>query len=526
MDFLRSLYEQVKSFWQGLSPGRRVGLPLTVAAVVGFLVYATLALNQPKYAPLFTGLSPEDAGAITAKLKEANIPYRLAENGAAILVPQERVYETRINMASQGLPKGGVVGFELFNETKLGTTDFERKLKYNWALQGELTRTIREMNEVEDARVHIVLPDRSLFVEEDREPTASVLLKLKPGGRLSEGQIYGIANLIAGSVEGLKPENVTILDSTGNILSDNLAAASLGGGISGRGIMAQLELKREIERELQRQLQTMLEPLFGFGKVVARVNAELDFDYKEQSRENFIPVNTDAGTGILRSRQTRTETYQGSGDAGGVPGVSGNIPGYQAFAGGGSSSYEKNEATENYEVNRVQEKLIFAPGQIKRLSVAVWVDGALNQAQLARVRQAVASAVGFSDQRGDQLFIDSMKFEAQGLERPPAVEKPVSVNWAWVAAAAVAALALGTGVAMVAKRRKAAVAAEEEKEQGLDVLIAEKQREIQPLEAEALDVSPEEQERINREKQVRKFADEKPEEFASLLKTWLAEDER
>ncbi|HHW15641.1 MAG TPA: flagellar M-ring protein FliF [Firmicutes bacterium] len=527
MEFLKSLYEQAKAFWKGLSPGRRVALPVVVAAALGLVTYAAVTLNQPKYAPLFTGLQPEDAGAITAKLKESGVPYRLAENGSAILVPQDRVYETRIDMASQGLPKGGVVGFELFNETKLGTTDFERRLKYNWALQGELTRTIREMTEVEDARVHIVLPERSLFVSEDRPPTASVLLKLRPGRRLTEGQIYGIANLIAGSVEGLKPENVTILDSSGNVLSDLLDTSSPVGGAAGRGILAQLQVKRETERELQRELQTMLEPLFGFGKVVARVNAELNFDYKEQNSENYTPVNADTGLGILRSRQTHDESYQGSGGPGGVPGVSSNVPGYQAYAGGGTSQYQKTEATENYEVNRVQEKLIVAPGQIKRLSVAVWVDGQLTQAQLASVRQAVASAVGFNQQRGDQLFIDSMKFGQQELGGPPA-EAPARAGrfaWAW-AVALLAAAAVGTVAFVVARRKRAAAQeAEQWKGRALDVLLAEKQPEAEPQETAALEVSSEEQERVNRERQLRKYADDKPEEFANLLKTWLTEDE-
>lgn len=523
MDFFRSLSEQAKTFWQGLSPGRRVGLPLVVLVLLGFVVYAAVVLNQPKYVPLFTGLSAEDAGQITARLKEANIAYRLADGGASILVPQEQVYETRLSLATEGLPKGGVVGFEMLNETKLGTTDFERKLRYNWALQGELTRTIREMSEVEDARVHIVLPERSLFVAEDREPTASVLLKLRPGRRLGDGQIYGIANLIAGSVEGLKPENVTILDSSGNILSDILATAPSGGGVSGRGIMAQLQVKRETEKELQRELQTMLEPLFGFGKVVARVNAELNFDYKEQSSENYAPVNVDAGTGIIRSRQNRTESYQGTGGVGGVPGVSGNIPDYQALEGGGSSQYQKSETTENYELNRVEEKLIVAPGQIKRLSVAVWVDGELSQQQLASVRQAVASAVGFNEQRGDQLFIDSMKFENKDLSEQPEEAVTPAFNWGWAALAA--AIVLGAGVVMMT-RRAGRQESDARRGQALDVLIAEKQRELQPLANEPLEISPEEQERLNREKQVRQFADEKPEEFAGLLKSWLADDER
>ncbi|MGE5507104.1 MAG: flagellar basal-body MS-ring/collar protein FliF [Chitinophagales bacterium] len=526
MDLLRNLLDQIKAFWQGLTPGRRVALPLVIALSVGLLVYGVAVLGQPKYVPLFTGVSDEDAGAIIAKLKESNIPYRLAEGGAAILVPQAQVYETRLNLASQGLPKGGVVGFELFNDTKLGTTDFERKLKYNWALQGELTRTIREMSEVEDARVHIVMPERSLFIEEERQPTASVLLRLKPGRHLTSEQIYGIANLLAGSVEGLKPENVTILDSAGNVLSEALAGATLPGGVSGRGVLAQLQIKRETEKQLQQSLQTMLEPLFGFGKVVARVNVELNFDYRESNTENYTPVNAQTGTGVLRSRETSTENYQGTGGAGGVPGVSSNIPGYQATESSGNAQYQKEQSTENYEVSRAQEKTVVAPGQIKRLSVAVWVDGKLSQAQQASVRQAVASAVGFSEERGDQLFIDSMKFENQLSEGAPA-SKPAPAGLAqWWPLLAVLGLGLGAGVAfMLGRRRKVTREVEERKGQALDVLISEKQEEIVPDLPKAT-LTPEEQEREIREQQVKKIATEHPEDFAGLIRTWIADDQR
>lgn len=526
MDLLRNLIDQLRAFWQGLSPGRRVALPLVIALSAGLLVYGVAFLGQPKYVPLFTGLSNEDAGAIVTQLKEGSVPYRLAEGGTAVLVPEPQVYETRLNLASQGLPKGGVVGFELFNDTKLGTTDFERKLKYNWALQGELTRTILEMSEVDDARVHIVLPERSLFIEEERQPTASVLLRLKPGRHLTSEQIYGIANLLAGSVEGLKAENVTILDSAGNVLSEALAGASLPGGISGRTIMAQLQVKRETEKELQRSLQTMLEPLFGFGKVVARVSVELNFDYRESNSENYTPANPETGTGVLRSRETTSESYQGSGGPGGVPGVSSNIPGYQATESAGNSQYEKAQSTENYEISRAQEKTVVAPGQVKRLSVAVWVDGKLNEAQRASVRQAVASAVGFSEERGDQLFIDSMKFENQLSESAPQSEPaPVGLAQYWPLLA-VLGLGLGVGVAfMVGRRRKATQAAAERKGQALDVLISEKQAEVS-LDLPKAELTPEEREREAREQQVKHIASEHPEDFAGLIRTWIADDQR
>ncbi|MDI3280891.1 MAG: flagellar basal-body MS-ring/collar protein FliF, partial [Bacillota bacterium] len=309
-EWLRRVRAQAEEFWKSLSPSRRTMLIAGVAALVGTLVLIGSLSSRPHFVPLFTRLEPQDAGLIVAKLKEAGIPYKLEANGTAILVPEEHVYETRLSMASQGLPRGGVFGFELFNETQLGTTDFERRLKYNWALQGELTRTIRNLSEVEDARVHIVLPERSLFVQEEKEPTASVLLKLKPYAQLTEEQIRGIAHLLAGSVEGLKPENVTILDSSGNILSEFLADEVKDrqpGSFSDRKLAAQMQARRDLERELSRSVQTMLERVFGPGRVVARVSAELNFDYEESNSELFTPVTGESG--ILRSQQEETERY-------------------------------------------------------------------------------------------------------------------------------------------------------------------------------------------------------------------------
>lgn len=518
---LKQVLGQLSAFWQGLTPSRKILLPVAVAIIVSALAFGVATVQRPSYAPLFTKLSPEDAGEIVAKLKEGNIPYKLAEDGTAVLVPQENVYETRISMASQGLPKGGVVGFELFNETKLGTTDFERKLKYNWALQGELTRTIREMSEVEDARVHIVMPERSLFVDEERDSTASVLLKLRPGARLNDGQIYGIANLISGSVEGLKPENVTILDSSGNVLSDVIQSTT-GTGISGRGVMAQLQVKRETEKEMEKSVLTMLERIFGLGKVVARVNADLNFDLKEQTAENYSPVLSDTGQGILRSEQTSTEKYQGTGSSGpgGQPGVGSNIPTYQAVDGGGSSQYEKNNATRNYEINKVQEHLVVAPGQVKKLSVAVWVDGSLGQQQLAKVRQAVASAVGFSEERGDQLFIDSMKFENKDFAENTEAKKSLADQWGAILPIAGVVLALLIGGVFVMARRKTK---EQAKGQALDVLIAEKH--VESMDTPLLETIKEDTERAKLEREVTNYAKEKPEEFAALIRTWLSEDE-
>lgn len=519
-----------KSTWQKFTPTTRLLVGFGAAALLGTVIILSLTSSKVNYVPLYTGLSASDAGEVIGKLKEAGIPYRLEAGGSAILVPEANVYETRIRLASEGVPRNGVVGFELFNNTNLGSTDFERKLKYNWALQGELTRTIREMSEVEDARVHIVLPEPSLFVSEKREPTASVLLKLRPNASLSEEQVRGIAHLVAGSVEGLKAENVTILDQDGNVLSDLIAGSGSGGfGAVGGDAAARLALERKAEQDLERSVQSMLERVFGWGRVVARVNAQYDFDYQEASEEQFTPVTGE--TGILRSEQQTEETYQGTGAPGaaGVPGVTSNVPGYQTQqpGGAGSSTYSRTDATRNYEVNKKSVRSVTAPGRLQRLSVAVWVDGQLTPQQRQSVEAAVASAVGFNQARGDQITVESMKFEkppelqfpSQGPEKAPGAGLPV---WAWIAIATAV-----LGAALVALRRRGLNKAEPTPGAGVDLLVgaAEVPKAVRGEEEVPLPI-PSNGDAQLVEKSIERLAKERPEQVAKLLRTWLTEEER
>ncbi|MBO8126743.1 MAG: flagellar M-ring protein FliF, partial [Firmicutes bacterium] len=423
-EWVKKISPKAAELWEKLSPGRRMAFLAGVALLIGSLILITSIVQKGNFSPLFTDLDSRDAGEIIEALKEDKIPYRLTDGGSTILVPEDLVYETRLKLASAGMPRGGTVGFELFNQSSLGTTDFERKLKYNWALQGELTRTIREMREVEDARVHIVLPEKSLFIEEETPATASVLLKLRPYARLSKGQVRGIANLVAYAVEGLKPENVTILDTNGNILSDSVRFDPEV-PVSGDLIAAQFELKERTEEQLEKSVKTMLDRVFGFGKAVVRVNADLNFEYKESEAERYLPVVDD--TGLLRSEQEYIEEYTGApSGAIGVPGITSNIPTYETTDSGESSQYTKKDVTRNYELNRVNERVVTPPGSINRLTVAVWLDGELSSEQLDQVRAAVQSAVGFSADRGDQVTIETMNFE-----EPEALqfeEEPVPAN--------------------------------------------------------------------------------------------------
>ena len=509
--WFKKLSPKAAELWGKLSPGRRITFLAGVALLIGTLVLVASTVRTTNYLPLFTEMNPVDAGEILQILKDDKVPYQLTESGTAILVPSNVVYETRIKLATAGLPRGGTVGFELFNQNSLGTTDFERKLKYNWALQGELTRTIREMREVEDARVHIVLPERSLFVSEENQPTASVLLRLKPYIQLTEGQIKGIANLVAYSVEGMKPENVTILDSNSNILSESLNF-NHGIPLSGDAITTQLKIKEATEKRLEDQVKTMLERVFGLGKVVTRVNAELNFAYKESLAETFAPVVDEAG--VVRSEQEYTENYTGGGGGApiGVPGIDSNIPSYQAVdPERDTTQYAKRDLTRNYEVNKINEKVISPPGSIQRLTVAVWLDGQLPPEQLAQVRSAVESAVGYSAGRGDKITIESMAFERIKLadfDEVPGESKDQLVQyWPYFVVLLIAILG---GVVVLLRRRS-----EQRGEPGLDMLIDQ----IEGEDTESLSESRQLEERL------REFSRQKPQEAAKLLRTWLMEDE-
>lgn len=365
------------------------------------------------YVPLFTQLEPGDAGEVVAQLDEMKISYVLAEQGSAILVPGEDVYKTRLELAREGLPKGSVIGFEIFDKTALGTTDFVRRVQYIRGLQGELTRTIMQIDGVQQASVHIVLPEPSLYTQQEKPATAAVLLKLRAGTALGQSQIRGMVHLISRSVEGLLTDNITVIDDTGRILSNGIASEA--GALGGMNLtMSQMEMQTAFQKELEQKVQSMLEQVLGPGNVVARVNTELNFDQKTVSRRFFEPID---GEGVLRSIQELKETFAGTGSppntASGTPG----IPGYAA-ADSGNSEYSRSEKVMNYEISETTENMIVAPGSIRRLSVAVM----LNREQLTVQEQkvienAVASTIGVDLGRSDQITVAAFPFDTTLVQR-------------------------------------------------------------------------------------------------------------
>ena len=422
---MSQIFEQLKRMWASLSAGRKVAFMVSILFCVGLVVFLTLWAGRIQYRPLFSNLGADDASAILTYLKGQKIPYRLSASGTTISVPVEKVYETRLNLASKGIPQGGGVGFEIFDHAKLGVTEFVQKINYVRALQGELSRTVNQLSEVAHSRIHISLPAKSLFVEQQRPAKASVVLKLNPGKHLSSGEVQGITHLVASSVEGLKPDNVTVVDQDGHILSGTQRENRLEVASSDNQ-----GLQTGMEKRLEKKIQSILERVVGPGKVVARVSAKIDFTSSQETEETFNPKS------VVRSEQHSEEKSTSANVASGVPGAGSNIPGQMASAkktGGKSNQFKKTSDTINYEISKVVRKKVLPPGAIKTLSVAVLLDGTYKikknkegktvkayvprtAEEMKKIENIVKGAVGFNAERGDKVNVVNIPFETMKEE--------------------------------------------------------------------------------------------------------------
>lgn len=396
-----------------------VSLALTV------LIITFAWMQKIDYQPLYTNLSEEDAGLIVQRLKEMKIPYRTS--GGGIMVPADKVYELRLQLATQGLPQGGGVGFEVFDKTNFAMTDFVQKLNYRRALQGELARTIRALSEIEQCRVHISVPERSLFAREEDRPKASILVKLKQGRRLSESQVQGIVHLVASSVEGLDAKDVTVVDSRGELLT------SPGSDILGLS-NSQIEFQRDYERELEAKISSLVEPVVGKGKARVKVVASLDFTRVEKTEEKYDPDSQ-----VIRSEQRIVEKSL-SGSSGGVPGVGSNLPNRSpSLSSSIKGQSEKKNETINYEISKIISHTVNNPFEIKRLSAVVLVDGLYtvqkdtkeknytprSEEDLKKIEEMVKRAIGFNQERGDDVKVVNMPFESVQEEELPPPKKEI-----------------------------------------------------------------------------------------------------
>ncbi|OGP73830.1 MAG: flagellar M-ring protein FliF [Deltaproteobacteria bacterium RBG_13_58_19] len=439
MDFLRNMMENLRGRYQALPTVQR----LLLLTVIGAGLFAVILLGvlgrSADYGVLFTNLPQDDAGAIVAKLKNKKVAYRLEADGTTIMVPRAEVYEMRLLMASEGIPRGGGVGFELFDRQNLGATEFVQRLNYQRALQGELARTISGIPEISEARVHIVTPKETLFLEDQKQATASVAVKMRSGRTLSRTQVDGIVHLVASAVPGLHANQITVLDLNGKILSKPVDANTPEGLSNG-----QMTLQRQVEESLERKVQSMLDQIVGAKKSFVRVAADLDFQKIDVREETFTPNKE-----LVRSEQKSTERSTRGGEGSGNPesrfelskgtiaapapgkGPPPLTPPTTPKAAGGGQETERQTELRNYEINRVLRQVVDQPGKIKRISLAVVVDGtykgkgnvyaARSPEELKQLSNLAKKAVGFSVDRGDQLEISSAPLASQLPEGAVAV---------------------------------------------------------------------------------------------------------
>ncbi len=418
------IFSQIVDRYMKLPLAQKIAAPVLLAFCVWSVVYASKVATAPEYSVLYSDLSTTDAGAVVQRLKELKIGYRLEGNTISVSPPSQ-VHELRLSLASEGLPKTGSVGYELFDGTNFATTTLGEIVKKQRALQGELERTIMSLDAVVAARVHISQPEKTIFAKQAQDPGASVLLKLKPGSELDKKQIKGITNFVASGVEGLKPENVTIIDEFGNLLSARPEEGDDFGADATR-----LQYIREIERGYVQRIESMLAKVLGPGKVVARVTADLDFSSSEREEESYDP-----GSRVIRSERS-IEEGSGSEQRGGVPGVVSNLsndPRAMEQQEGVTEQNSRRENVKNFEISRAVTRSAQARGKLIRLSAAVLVDGkaaevpeldaegkptgkvsksyeALAPEVISQVEGIVKSAVGFDSTRGDVVTVENVPF--------------------------------------------------------------------------------------------------------------------
>ncbi|GGI16360.1 flagellar basal-body MS-ring/collar protein FliF [Oxalicibacterium faecigallinarum] len=448
--------------------GRRIMLMVGAAAVIAVMAGLVMWSQKPDYRVLFSNFSDRDGGAIVASLQQANVPYKFAEGGSAILVPADRVHDLRLKLAAEGLPKGGNVGFELMENQKLGISQFLEQVNFQRALEGELARSIQAVGSVQSARIHLAMPKQTVFVRDQQKPTASVLLTLYPGRSLDQQQVSAIVHLVASSVPDMPPKNVTIVDQAGNLLSENNSKPAGANTLD----PSQLKYVQELQQSIARRVESIITPIVGANNVRAEATADVDFSTSEQAAEIYKP-NQLPNSATVRSMQS-SESNNGAGaNATGVPGALTNQPAANATAplnttpqapalnpdgtpnpaatgaqtatagaGGAAgataagSTPTQRDVTTNYEVDKTVRYVQQPMGGLKRLSVAVVVnykrsvdkDGKttfvpLSDVEKNQINDLVKEAMGYNRDRGDTLNVVNSPFA--GMNNPEAEPLPL-----------------------------------------------------------------------------------------------------
>jgi flagellar M-ring protein FliF len=563
VDRLSSIYSdfalRLRTLWENQSRQNRIlaitGIAVLVAALAG-LIYLYTG-RQPQYDTLFSNLSTEDAATVQSQLKTDKVPYKISGDGKTIYVPTQYVGDERVAIAGSGALKGGGVGWELFDRTNFGMTDFQEKLDKTRAIEGELQRTINGLDPVESSKVNIAAPDQSLYTSTQEPTTASVAIKTKPGSQLSPDQVKGITLLVSGAVAGLKPENVTIVNADGQILLPGAGPTGNGNDTTQADALKmtqeQLLAKIRYESALQQSVQTMLDQTLGKNHAVARVSTKMDFDANSSESKTYAPQGT------VLSSQTERESYNGTqpvrNPAIGVPGTTSNIGTYQAAAQTANGQYNRSKATTNYDISEQNSKHIDAPGKVLQTSVAVLVDSSsypaqntgapaaagvaanqgayqLSPANVQQIRNVVIAAADLNLAQGDQVSVEAIPFNPSvtgaGGNNVTVVPEFLGVPyWAWIALGGIVLLG---GIGFLAARARRSRFAPTTELPSFDTSLAE---ELPPFEEHPiLEGAPgvaapiRSAADLTREQMIEyvtTVAQENPDSIAKLVKLWLAE---
>lgn len=527
---------------------------LGVVIVVGLVILGVTRLRPVPYAVLFSNLSPDDANAVITKLDSEKIPHKLSSDGTTVYVPSDVVADERVALAGEGVVKGGGTGFELFDRTNLGMTDTQEKIAFIRATEGELQRTIAGLTPVESARVHLAVPDATLYSTTQQPTTASVAIRTKPGETLSPDEVRGITQLVAGAVDGLHPENVTIVNQDGTVLVPSPSTTNPDGTQTADALKMtsdQLLAKQRYETNLQENIQGLLDAAIGPKRSAVRVATDMDFDAGQTDTESYAP------NGTVRSTQTERENYQGTGGTPrqppiGVPGTTTNtVPTYQGqVQNTGNTRYTKSKTTTNYEITKTTSKHIDAPGKVTRESVAVLVNvpavaavpapgaapGAVTaqtytvaNADVQKIRDVVAAAAGIDPARGDVVSVEAIPF-APPPEAPRVVTTTIlGIPVTALIAIAVVLLLAGAGAVALSLRRRAVLATTVDLP-SFDSALADELPSFEEhpmLEGSPVVAAPiRSAADLTREQMIEyvtTVAQENPDSLAKLVKLWLAE---
>ena len=518
--------ERARSTFSTISLGQKVviGLLLVGLLLGGFVFFRWI--TAPTQAPLFSNLASSDASAIVDELNAAGVAYELTDGGQTIMVAQDAVYDLRLSMSGKGLPAGEDTGYALLEDQGITTSEFQQQATYRRALEGELAKTLESLDGVQEATVKVALPEEEVFVTEQSEPTASVLLALTPGTALSGEQIQAVTNLVSSSVQDMAPDQVTVADSTGQVL------AAAGTGVTAAAGDARSQVETEQETRLAAKAQTMLDRVLGPNRAVVSVRAEVDLAERETTSETYT---YDEGTPPI-SESTTTEDYVGGGvPVGGVLGPE-NMPD-AAAVGGGDSTYNKESTTSNNAVGKTTEVTQNAPGDIRRMTVSVVMDDAvaanLNQQQM---RDLMTTSVGLDEARGDDITVATLPFDTTAADNAAADmeaarEAEASAQmWSMIRTGGIAAgIALVVLIVWLRSRRQVELEEDYEPLELTDDMLAEldrlriqSTREETKVDTRALEFEAAERQKVRGE--IANMVSERPDEVAAMLRGWLTEN--